>query len=54
MDDPAVVTRLVGGYPMLLFENEDAEAVVAQERLAGDRQTENPRADDNEVRFRDS
>ena len=54
MDDAAVVSRLVCGDPILFLEDEDAETVVAQERLAGDRQPENPRADDDEVRFRDS
>jgi hypothetical protein len=50
MDDAAVVSTLVGGDPILLFEDKDAQAVVAQECLAGDRQPENPRADDDEVR----
>ena len=54
MDDPAVVSRLVSGYPILLLLNDYAEAVVAQQRLGRDREAENPRADDDEVRFRDS
>ena len=53
MDDAAVVSRLVGGDPVLLLEDEDAEAVVAEQGLAGDREPENPRADDDEVRRRD-
>ena len=50
VDDAAVVPRLVCGDPVLLLEHEDAKPVVAQQRLAGDRQPENPRADDDEVR----
>jgi hypothetical protein len=50
MDDAAVVSRLVRGDAVLLLEDEDAEAVVAQQRLAGDRKPENPGADDDQVR----
>ena len=50
MDDAAVMSRLVRGDPILLLENEDAEAVVAQQCLAGDREPENPCADDGEIR----
>ena len=50
VDDAAVMSRLVCGDPILLLEDEDAEAVVAQQRLAGDRKPENARADDDEIR----
>jgi hypothetical protein len=49
MDHAAVVSGLVRGDPVFLFENEDAQAVVAQQRLAGDREPEDPGADDDEV-----
>jgi hypothetical protein len=48
------MSRLVRGDPILFLEDEDAEAVVAEECLPGDGEPENPRADDDEVRFRDS
>ena len=50
MDDTAVVPRLVNGDPILLLEDENAEAVVALPRLAGDREPENSCADDDQVR----
>ena len=50
MDNAAVMPRLVCGDPVFLLENEDAEAVVAEQRLAGDREPENARADHNEIR----
>jgi hypothetical protein len=40
----------VCGDPILLLEDENTESVVAQERLAGDCEPENPRADDDEIR----
>jgi hypothetical protein len=48
------MSRLVRGDPILFLEDEDAEAVVAEECLPGDGEPENPRPDDDEVRFRDS
>ena len=50
MDNAAVMSRLVCGDPVFFLENEDAEALVAAQRLAGDRKPENARADDDEIR----
>ena len=50
VDNAAVMPRLVCGDPVFLLENEDAEAVVAEQRLAGDREPENARADHHEIR----
>ena len=50
MDDAAVVPRLVSCDPILLLEDENAEAVVAEQRLAGDCEPENAPADDDEIR----
>jgi hypothetical protein len=50
MDDPAVVPCLVRGDSVFLLEHDDAEALVAKQCLPGDREPENPRADDDEIR----
>ena len=50
MDDAAVMPRLVCGDPIFLLENENAEALVAEQRLAGDCKPENAPADDDEIR----
>ena len=50
VDNAAVMPRLVRGDPVFLLENEDAEALVAAQRLAGNRKPENARADDDEIR----
>ena len=48
--DAAVVARLVRRDPILLLEDEDVQPVVTPQGLPGDREPENPCADNDNVR----
>ena len=49
MDDAAVVPRLVSGDPILLLEYQHAEIGMPLQPLSGDRKSEDPCSDDDQV-----